>query len=406
MSKLESVLDQNVAQEREQPLPNDAHGEPSVNDVHTANSTVDAHVVNQVLKQQKDLALGDNLNTLVDNHNSDACSQEKLDANSADDKAEDSVNLEANSTLSLDADAVNEDKTKLSSDSTLDPSMDNEISRVTGRPRLTKEDNEALRTGARFFHKAMEARARALGEEYAPYRIPAHMRAALAQIDYESAVEKAKEKAAAAGVDVSKLKESDLELEHSAIEEIHAVSNAEKERLRREEDEKHKIEAGGPRFYSHYQKLISRDSSTSEESTKGKLLKNLKLALIVIVALAGYIGYNEFMGSREAQSVSELKSMLPMPIDAHTVMVRIDDRNDNFKIYFERSPEAYKDMTEWERDASLDRLAQNAPMLCNNALLHSIIVSGKKVTVLLDATDGSFHREFAVESCPVEKTPQ
>lgn len=401
MSKLESVLDQNVAQERDQPLPSDAHVEPSVNAL-SADNDPDAHKASDSVKGSADVVdavdevKAESQADLQDAQGSESLA--KLDANSADNKAEDAGNAEEAGSK--------EEGTKLSSDATLDPSMDNEISRVTGRPRLTKEDNEALRSGARFFHKAMEARARALGEEYTPYRIPAHMRAALAQIDYEAAVEKAKEKAAAAGVDVSKLKESDLELEHSAIEEIHAVSTAEKERLRKEEDEKHKIEAGGARFYSHYQKLISRDTSSSDGSTKGKLLKNLKLALIVIVALAGYIGYNEFMGSREAQSVSELKSMLPMPIDAHTVMVRIDDRNDNFKIYFERSPEAYKDMTEWERDASLDRLAHNAPMLCNNALLHSIIVSGKKVTVLLDATDGSFHREFAVESCPVEKTPQ
>lgn len=283
-----------------------------------------------------------------------------------------------------------------------DPRMDNEISRVTGRPQMTKEDNEALRSGARFFHKAMESRARALGEEYTPYRLPPDMRAALAQIDHEAAVEKAKEKAAAAGKDVSKLSDADLVLEHSAIEQSHAVSVEEQERLRKEHDEKSKIDSGGARFYSHYQRLISRSQSSEQDSAKTKLLRNVKLALIVIVALAGYIGYNEMMGSRDAQSVSDLKSMLPLSIDAHTAMVRIDDRNDDFKIYFERDPEAYADLDVDQREESLDRLTQNAPMLCNNALLHSIIASGKKVTVLLDATDGSFHREFTVESCPTK----
>lgn len=283
-----------------------------------------------------------------------------------------------------------------------DERMNNEISRVTGRPRLTKEDNEALRSGARFFHKAMESRARALGEDYTPYRLPPEMRAALAQIDHEAAVEKAKEKAEAEGKDVSKLSESDLELEHSAIEQSHAVSPEEQERLRQEREENAKIESGGARYYSHYQKLISRHNNPQNESAKIKLMRNIKLALIVILALAGYIGYNEFMGSRDAQSISELKAMLPLPVDANTAMVRIDDRNDNFKIYFEREPEVYAGLDQAQRDASLDRLSQNVQMLCNNALLHSIIMSGKKVTVLLDATDGSFHREFSVESCPVE----
>lgn len=301
--------------------------------------------------------------------------------------------------------ATQSSESSQSSQEPIDPSMDNEISRVTGRPQMTKEDNEKMRSGPRFFHKAMESRARALGEDYSPYRIPPEMRAALAKIDHEAALEKAREKAAAQGKDVSKLKDSDLELESSAIEQLHAVEPEEQERLRQESEEKQKIELGGARFYGNYQKMIARHSGSSGEhelSSKAKIMRNLKLALIVIVALAGYIGYNEFFVDQDARSISELKSMLPYPVDEHTTMVRIDDRNDEFKIFFERTPEAYEGMSETQKEESLDLMEQNAPMLCNNALLHSIITSGKKVTVLLEATDGSFHREFTVASCPVK----
>lgn len=384
--------------------------EKSVHDLHTSQEpsveSLHSFDADSATLQQ------DPAHASVNEQGSSNHSAQSQDAQDHTVQSQDAQDQSATTTDSTSADlslnqAKTDDKTvaQTLANEELSHTSDAQSQQAATRPRFTQEENDALRNGPRFFHKAMAARARALGEEYTPYRIPAHMRAALAQIDHESALERAREKAAASGQDVSNLKDSDLTLEKSAIEQLHSVSPEEQERLLKEQDEQKKIESGGPRFYSNYQKLINQDRSHKDDSTKARLFRNLKLALIVIVALAGYIAYSEFMVSKDARSIAELKSMLPYPTDAYTTMVRIDDRNDNFKIYFERTPEAYAQLSTQERDAALDRLGNNALMLCNNALLHSIITSGKKVTVLLDATDGSFHREFTVDSCPLDQKP-
>ena len=70
-----------------------------------------------------------------------------------------------------------------------------DVSQFTGRPRMTAADNQALRDGSHIVKKAMHTMAHAYGEEYEPFRLPAKMRAALAQIDHEAELERQKEQA-------------------------------------------------------------------------------------------------------------------------------------------------------------------------------------------------------------------
>lgn len=275
-------------------------------------------------------------------------------------------------------------------------SMGDDVSSFTGRPRITPEENQALSQGARFFHKAMRTAARARGEEYEPYRLPAQMRAALAQIDAEAAQAKIAE-AKKAGM-------SDEEAEamaHSAIEQLHSMNAEELASMRKKQEDDSSAEAGGARFYSKYKALVENQEQHKEEN-RVRLARNIKMLFIVILGLVGYMAYNEFLVDKDARSIEELKAALPLTIDAHTAMVRIDDRDDNFKIYFEKDPKAFEGLDEHQKDAALDQFTQNAPLLCKNTLLRSIISSGKKVTVLLEATDRSFLREFSVDRCPTD----
>ena len=272
-----------------------------------------------------------------------------------------------------------------------------DVSKFTGRPHISAEENQALAKGNRFFHKALESSARARGDHYEPYSLPAHMRAALAQIDMESAQERMEERKKA--LEEQGLDSSNVTLETNSLSKLHNLSAEEQEELARNKDMQDHINAGGARFYGKYQNLLNKQAQAKEES-RLKLLRNVKLMGIVMLGLVGYIAYNHFMVDRNADSIETLKASLPLVIDEHTSMVRIDDRNNNFKIYFEKDPAIFADYDEHQKEAVLDQFVKNAPGLCKNQLLRSIIVSGKKVTVLLEASDRSFFREFSVDKCP------
>ena len=272
-----------------------------------------------------------------------------------------------------------------------------DVSKFTGRPHISAEENQALAKGNRFFHKALESSARARGDHYEPYSLPAHMRAALAQIDMESAQERMEERKKA--LEEQGLDSSNVTLETNSLSKLHNLSAEEQEELARNKDMQDHINAGGARFYGKYQNLLNKQAQAKEES-RLKLLRNVKLMGIVMLGLVGYIAYNHFMVDRNADSIETLKASLPLVIDEHTSMVRIDDRNNNFKIYFEKDPAIFADYDEHQKEVALDQFVKNAPGLCKNQLLRSIIVSGKKVTVLLEASDRSFFREFSVDKCP------
>ena len=284
-----------------------------------------------------------------------------------------------------------------------------DVSQFTGRPRMTAADNQALRDGSHIVKKAMHTMAHAYGEEYEPFRLPAKMRAALAQIDHEAELERQKEQeaeaAAAAAAGKPLPAEDPAAKAHTADDpftKMHSLTPEEQAEAEKLYAEQARIKAGGARFYGKYQKLMA-DQEVRKEENRMRVRRNLKLSFIVILGLMAYVGYNFFFGHNSGQgSVEELKAALPLQIDSYTSMVRIDDRNEDFKIYFEidTANESFKALDTAQKEAKLNAIEQNAPLLCKNPLIHSIIVSGKKVTLLLEASDRSFHREFSVDKCP------
>lgn len=284
-----------------------------------------------------------------------------------------------------------------------------DVSQFTGRPRMTAADNQALREGSHIVKKAMHTMAHAHGEEYEPFRLPAKMRAALAQIDREAELERQKEQeaeAAAAAAEGKPLPAEDPATKANSADDpftkMHSLTPEEQAEAEKLYAEQARIKAGGARFYGKYQKLMA-DQEVRKEENRMRVRRNLKLSFIVILGLMAYVGYNFFFGHNSGQgSVEELKAALPLQIDSYTSMVRIDDRNEDFKIYFEidTANESFKALDTAQKEAKLNAIEQNAPLLCKNPLIHSIIVSGKKVTLLLEASDRSFHREFSVDKCP------
>ena len=275
--------------------------------------------------------------------------------------------------------------------------MGDDVSAYTGRPRFTPEDNKALAQSSRFFRQAMTTAARARGEEYEPFQLPAKMRAELAKIDEEAAQLKYEEalKAGLSEEEAQAIKEQS----YSSVAQLHAVDPEEDEELRQARREEQRIASGGARFYHKYQELLQKQQE-HQAANKAKIKSNLKIALVVIVGLMGYMAYNQLVVNKDASSIEELKAALPLTIDETTAMVRIDDRNDDFRIFFEKDPKAFEGWDEHQKQAALDQFAKNAPLLCKNQLLNHIITSGKKVTVILEATDRSFSRQYSVDQCP------
>lgn len=277
--------------------------------------------------------------------------------------------------------------------------MGDDVSAYTGRPRITEEENRALAGGNRFFHKALDTAARARGESYEPFRLPPHMRAALANIDAESAQERMEEKKRQAAAEGKVLTDEEIKEKEGAIESFHKLSSEEFEELQKLRSEKESISAGGARFYGKYQALIEKQQER-RAIAQAKVMRNVKIIGVVALGLVGYMAYSEFFVDRKAETIESLKAALPLTIDQHTSMVRIDDRTEEFKIYFEKDPAAYAGLDEHQKEAVLDQVQKNAPGLCKNPLLHSIISSGRKVTVLLEATDRSFFRQYSIDKCP------
>ncbi len=283
--------------------------------------------------------------------------------------------------------------------------MGDDVSAYTGRPRITEEENRALAGGNRFFHKALDTAARARGESYEPFRLPPHMRAALANIDAESAQERMEEKKRQAEAEGKVLTDEEIKEKEGAIESFHKLSSEEFEELQKLRSEKESISAGGARFYGKYQALIEKQQER-RAIAQAKVMRNVKIIGVVALGLVGYMAYSEFFVDRKAETIESLKAALPLTIDQHTSMVRIDDRTEDFKIYFEKDPAAYAGLDEHQKEAALDQVQKNAPGLCKNPLLHSIISSGRKVTVLLEATDRSFFRQYSIDKCPTSNPQQ
>lgn len=283
--------------------------------------------------------------------------------------------------------------------------MGDDVSAYTGRPRITEEENRALARGNRFFHKALDTAARARGESYEPFRLPPHMRAALANIDAESAQERMEEKKRQAEAEGKVLTDEEIKEKEGAIESFHKLSSEEFEELQKLRSEKESISAGGARFYGKYQALIEKQQER-RAIAQAKVMRNVKIIGVVALGLVGYMAYSEFFVDRKAETIESLKAALPLTIDQHTSMVRIDDRTEDFKIYFEKDPAAYAGLDEHQKEAALDQVQKNAPGLCKNPLLHSIISSGRKVTVLLEATDRSFFRQYSIDKCPTSNPQQ
>ncbi|MBO8416039.1 MAG: hypothetical protein IAB19_06650 [Proteobacteria bacterium] len=155
------------------------------------------------------------------------------------------------------------------------------------------------------------------------------------------------------------------------------------------------IEQGGSRFYHKAQALMD------EGKAKGRSFKaNWRIYAAVALLFAAYYAYNEYFKPQGGDDLFSLN--FPVMIDPYTDLVSAEDLGDEVLLTISKDPEGLGAGSVSERDQILDKIEQNAPALCKNPQFYQIIASGKKLTVLLQGSDGSFERRYTLTQCPLQ----
>ncbi len=131
---------------------------------------------------------------------------------------------------------------------------------------------------------------------------------------------------------------------------------------------------------------------------------NWRVYAVAAVLFGAFCLYSTFFRSSEEPSLFDLN--LPVRIDAHTSLTAVEEQAGEVVLTFVRSPEAFGDVSVSERDQILDQIVKNAPALCKNQQFYHIIASGKKLTVLLQGSDGSFERRYSLTQCPLRQAAE
>lgn len=134
---------------------------------------------------------------------------------------------------------------------------------------------------------------------------------------------------------------------------------------------------------------------------KDKLSGKGCIVLIVVLAFAGYVGYNEYIAPPRLDSIEHLKEALPLEVDDYTVLQHIEETDSDFIMTFVKDKVLFEGLTAEQRENALSVIEQNAPKLCKNPLLYGVVAGGKKLTVLLRDTNGAQLRKIDISSCPV-----
>lgn len=131
---------------------------------------------------------------------------------------------------------------------------------------------------------------------------------------------------------------------------------------------------------------------------------NWRVYAAAAVLFGAFYVYSAFFKPPAEPTLFDLN--LPVMIDAYTDLTAVEEQDNEVVLTFIRRPEAFGDVSVSERDQILDQIVKNAPALCRNQQFYQIIASGKKLTVLLQGSDGSFERRYSLTQCPLPQAAQ
>ena len=155
-------------------------------------------------------------------------------------------------------------------------------------------------------------------------------------------------------------------------------------------------------FYQRARRWTEQLES-EKKSLHEKTKRNFRLFVILLALFGAYYFYNVKLMDTVPMAIDSLKARLPYRLDKMTTLTKVEYTDSELRLYVEKKKEALDGLDNESKRAVLSQMNVNASHLCSNDSLHKIIAEGKRILVLLEAEDGSFHREYVVDKCPLEK---
>lgn len=168
-------------------------------------------------------------------------------------------------------------------------------------------------------------------------------------------------------------------------------------------DNSNEDNTGDSRFY-HRVQMYRKKYKLTKDKDKAKstlaLIDKLKIWSIIVVLFALFYLYNEYFFNQDINTFEQLQKALPIKIDEHTTFESLEfDENGNISMLFIKDKDAYSNLSEQEKEATLNNIVLNAQALCTNDDIYAIVEKGKALIVSLTDEDKSFYREFKITKC-------
>ncbi|MDY6419056.1 MAG: hypothetical protein SPK70_06585 [Succinivibrio dextrinosolvens] len=204
---------------------------------------------------------------------------------------------------------------------------------------------------------------------------------------------------------LDKIKELEEEFEKEKLENSEGTNNSEDLSLSKEispdssDNKSDTVDSQEPkaRFYAKAMQDVNRING-ERAVILGKIARNFKLFIVVAALFAGYFVYTVYTRNDDALAVRGIKNKLPMKIDDHLILNDIALSQKTFFLDIIMSKTDFFDAE--NKDIALDLyIKKTSDNFCNIQIFSDMIKSGKKISVVLNAEDGSFSKSFTVEHC-------
>ncbi len=204
---------------------------------------------------------------------------------------------------------------------------------------------------------------------------------------------------------LDKIKELEEEFEKEKLENSEGTNNSEDLSLSKEissdfsDNKSDTVDSQEPkaRFYAKAMQDVNRINA-ERAVILGKIARNFKLFIVVAALFAGYFVYTVYTRNDDALAVRGIKNKLPMKIDDHLILNDIALSQKTFFLDIIMSKTDFFDAE--NKDVALDLyIKKTSDNFCKIQIFSDMIKSGKKISVVLNAEDGSFSKSFTVEHC-------
>ncbi len=155
------------------------------------------------------------------------------------------------------------------------------------------------------------------------------------------------------------------------------------------------------RFYNRAKSSVERLSAERSLISK-KITRNFKIFSVVATLFAVYFVYMVFSRDDDSLAVAGIKNRLPLTLDENTTLNAIDIDEKTF--FLDITVKESVIFNAENQNNALDLyIKKTSDKFCKISIFSDMIKSGKIISVVLNAENGSFSKSFTVDNC--EKLP-